>query len=369
MEKTEKLTPKEIKQIKSYCVLPRLALPSLLGLILMMVLWLLLTMINDIALDAHYTPYTTVILGCLLFFFIVDIIFFSCAVLIPRCGMNGKKWRNILSKLEVYQQQIGGTEAAALGVTMGLSGNMLRRSSNETISGIGTAAQIAGAAASAATIHQMTSDVARNARAVAEAWGIPVPSYKKYKLTLLLLPSLVMTILFIPAFMHSSEAKEQKAQIVTQTMEQLTAAFTTDTRSIYSDDPYEYSKSSYNFSCHEKDDPAQRYMYIDVSETGVITNISWHMYEDASLSREENLAQLRAYVLKTEEELKASHAPIWTPSFNAGNAMQGELVQECMDASQQDGSFTSIKDENTRYTLRYSTESSDNYFYYSISEN
>lgn len=367
MEKTTHLTPKEIRQIKKYCILPCLVLPTILGIFIMMFLWLLLFMINDLALDAHDNPYDFILFGIVVTFAIIGIVFFTCAVLIPRFGMNGKKWKNILHKLDVHQQEIRGSDTAAVGVGMTLSGNMMRRSSNETVSGLGAAAQVAGAAVSVAAIHQMSSDMAQNAHAVADAWGISVPSPKKYKLMLLLLPALILTISFIPSFMHAAQAKEHKQQVVLQTMEQLTEALQTDTRYISFNDPRESSERTYHLSCHETDAPTAKYMYIIVDETGIVTDINWHMDEDTSLSREENLALLKEYVLKTESELKASDAPLWSTSFEAGNSIQGQLAQAYLEPSGEKISSASAEDGNVKYKLLYSANGS-NYLYYSVWE-
>lgn len=372
MEKSleTQLTPKEIKQIKRYCVLPRLATPSFLSIFLVLAVWLLMVMIDDIGFDAHFSAYREALMYVMLGIVCVLLVVVCCAALIPRFGMNGKKWKAILEKLEVHQQEIRGQEAAALGVSMNLAGNLMRKSDNDTVSGAGAAAQVAGAAMAAVAVHQMTADMARNAMAVVEAWDIPVPKYKKYRRAILLVPVLLMIALHVPEFVLSSQAKEEKKQIVAQTADQLEQAFQREDWKSSKPNTDGSTMDNYHFTSRIKDDPADRYVYITIHEDGVIMEISWHMLEDPSLSREENLEQLRAYVQESGALLQSSGAPFWTDTFETHSRLQGEVTREYLEAAPGENVFTSEEDGNTEYGLSYmvdnDTEEPENYMYYTV---
>ena len=368
-QKTE-LTPKEIKQIKRYCVMPRLATPAFLSIFLVLAVWLLMVMIDDIGFDAHAGAYRDALMWIMMGMVGVLLTVVCCTALIPRFGMNGKKWKAILEKLEVHQQEIRGQEAAAMGVSMNLAGNLMRKSDNDAVSGVGAAAQVAGAAMAAVAVHQMTADMARNAMAVAEAWNIPVPKYKRYRRAMLLVPVLLMVLLYVPEFMASSRAKEEKKLIVAQTADQLEQAFQREDWKNSKPNTDGPTMDNYHFSSRIEDDPADRYVYITIHEDGVVTEISWHMLEDLSLSREENLEQLRAYVQESGAVLQSSGAPFWTDTFETDSRLQGEVTREYLEAAPGEDVFTSEEDGNTEYGLSYmvddDTQNPENYMYYKV---
>ena len=171
------LTPKEIRQIKRYCIFPNLVLPAVIGALVMPFVGLLLSMINDIALNAQ-ADHTTGVLYIMIGIAVVWIIIYAYGFLGPRGGMKRKKWKKILEKVTAVQISVTGDDVIVSGVGLANVGRLMRESDSETVSAAGTAAQIAGSIETMAAVGKQMDQVKENALAVARMAKIKIPSVR-----------------------------------------------------------------------------------------------------------------------------------------------------------------------------------------------
>lgn len=214
------LTPREVRQIKRYCIFPNLVLPAVIGALIAPFVLIVLTMINDVALNAqedHSVEVQWILMGIAA----VWLGIYAYGFLGPRSGMKGKKWQRILKKIAAEQNPVTGDEIISSGVGRVNAGRFMQKSDSETISAAGTAAQIAGSIQAMSAVGKQMDQVKENALKVARMSGIKISSVWKYQLTLFLLPSLISIVLFIPIFRESVLDNRQMNDTISMRMEQL----------------------------------------------------------------------------------------------------------------------------------------------------
>lgn len=108
----------------------------------------------------------------------VELAIFCYCALAPRFGMRGKQWKEMQHRLVVEQAEkdrsaqiagVIGTQAAA---------RLLKNSDNETARNLGGAAEVAAAVGAVATAADVLAESFANAKAMAEACGVPIPVQK-----------------------------------------------------------------------------------------------------------------------------------------------------------------------------------------------
>lgn len=355
--KTEKpeLTPKEIRQIRRYSTWPRLNIAAILGAVLVVGAWLIMTVIDQAILGAKLNDYTMFIMIAMVGLGFLNMGIYCCVVLGPICGARGKKWQNILQKTQIHQEQVGYTGQVAAGISMNLLGRQMSKSENSTASALGTAAQVAGAVTTASAVNKQLKTYAENAQNVAKEWSIPIPSVKLRKRLLVWLPSLLVILMFIPEIVSTTKANDLRDELVKQTGDQLEMVF----------DGPEYDNLNntdgsafQDFSSYLKDDPLDRYVNIKIGDDGTITKLSWYSNEDPTLSREENMANLVDYVNTTGELLRSSDLKFWTESFETGSILEEKLGNAYVEGAKDEKYNATLKEGETEYGFIYFLNSS-----------
>lgn len=312
-EKPEKpeLTPKEIRQIKRYCIMPTLAVPAGLGTFPMILLSFVLMLIDGLVLHAQ-----SLFPNALVFMIVYGVITVICVgvyiygFLGVRAGMKRKKWKKILSKLEVAQNAVTGDFEMSSAVGRANAARLLRNSSSGALSAMGAAAQLAATADVMGQVGHQTDVVEDNARAVAEAWGIKVPRKHKFTVLVLLLPSIILCLVSIPCFHATRQENKQISAWILSQMDQLEAALGGEEIRVIRDDPYKFKSGGYNITFQIKDDPMERKMVIEFRTNGKIRTAAWNSNEDAALSYEENLSDFLKYVNTTAEKILMTTVPL-----------------------------------------------------------
>ena len=193
------LSRQERKRIQRYCICPKVAGAALAMAFVLPLLIIPFEMIDDIVFH-HEGFQDTGMMAALVLAGIELIIFCYCA-LAPRFGMRGKQWREMQHRLAVEQTEkdrsaqiagVVGTQAAA---------RLLKNSDNETARNLGGAAEVAaavGAVGAVATAADVLAESFANAKAMAEACGVPVPRAKKWIVALVALPLAIVCGAYIP---------------------------------------------------------------------------------------------------------------------------------------------------------------------------
>lgn len=367
-EKKTLLTNREVSKIKWCCALPSFVTVLIFGPIAMMVEWLLLVMIDDIGFDGGGSG-AIATLPAIFIIALTYIILFGCAMLVPKVIMAGRDWERILDKKEVHQQQFDGTKAA-MAVSLTAAGRLMNRSDNETVSDLGDLAQVAGGLEAAAAAGQMAAVMGQNARAVAQEFKIPVPTFKKQKWAVFLLPLIILPMVFVPQIFRSSEAKQQKNDRAAQTMQQLENAFTQDGVLCVSSGVGQSMRDWYDFTVHREEDPQDYYFKVSFNAESEIYDLTFHVYPDQTKTAEENLSEFLEYVEQNVQTLKKSGVAVNIPEWEKHTQPLPELTQQYLEGKGKVDYFKSIDIEDVKITFSYNckdaTPSNPAYLYFTI---
>ena len=204
------LTEKDRKRILRYCICPKVALAALVMAFVLPLLILPFEMIDDIVF--HHEGFQEAGMFCALALTVIEVVVFCYCALAPRLGMRSKKGRELQSKLAVTQSEqdrsaqiagVLGTQAAA---------RMLKRSDNESARNLGDAAEVAAAIGAVATAADLLDETYTNAKAIATACDMPIPSAKKWIVTLVALPLALVFSAYIPQLVQGSNEMQANAR-------------------------------------------------------------------------------------------------------------------------------------------------------------
>lgn len=163
---------KEKKMIQRYCIYPKIAVVALIFSFVQCALIVPLEMIDDLVFqNKGFQP--TGMFTALGFVIIYVIIFCFCA-LAPKFGMNGKKWKSLIGRLNVKQSETDYSKEVSAALASQAVGRFLKESDNDTAKNIGSAMQVAGAVSTVSTSIDMLSEAGSNAENMAHAYRIPI---------------------------------------------------------------------------------------------------------------------------------------------------------------------------------------------------
>lgn len=207
----QQLTEQEKKRIQRYCTYPKIAATALVMSFVACLLMLPLQMINDIAFhQKEFQPagiYTAIALTT------IELAIFCYCALAPRFGMQGKQWKELQSRLAVAQTNKDRSAEVAGVLATQAAGRLLKNSDNDLARNLGGAAEVAGAVGAVATAADVLAETASNAEAMANAYGVTIPSVKKQIIALAVLPAIVLLGVYIPQFVQgNNELQARKAQ-------------------------------------------------------------------------------------------------------------------------------------------------------------
>lgn len=200
----QQLTEQEKKRIQRYCTYPKIAATALVMSFVVCLLMLPLQMINDIAFhQKEFQPagiYTAIALT------VIELAIFCYCALAPRFGMQGKQWKELQSRLAVAQTNKDRSAEVAGVLATQAAGRLLKNSDNDLARNLGGAAEVAGAVGAVATAADVLAETSSNAEAMANAYGVTIPSVKKQIIALAVVPAIVLLGVYIPQFVQGNNA-------------------------------------------------------------------------------------------------------------------------------------------------------------------
>ena len=199
---------KEKKMIQRYCIYPKIAVVALIFSFVQCALIVPLEMIDDLVFqNKGFQP--TGMFTALGFVIIYVIIFCFCA-LAPKFGMNGKKWKSLIGRLNVKQSETDYSKEVSAALASQAVGRFLKESDNDTAKNIGSAMQVAGAVSTVSTSIDMLSEAGSNAENMAHAYRIPIPDIKKQLIAFAVIPILIVVGTYIPQYIKGKQAMDQR---------------------------------------------------------------------------------------------------------------------------------------------------------------
>lgn len=299
------LSEKEKKQIKRYCVYPKIALRALIMSFVLCVLIVPLEMIDDLVF--HNDGFQPVGIDTGIALIALCVAVFCFCALRPKFGMRGKQWLDLQNRLSVRQTQSDRSAQVAGVLAAQAAGRMLQNSDSKAAQALGGAAQVAGAVGAVSTAAGMLSESADNAEAMAEAYGVPVPNIKKRLAAFAIVPVLILIAVYIPQYAQGNQETQDKIALAAEQIDLAVNALAPVCEYVSADDPYEkYKDYGYHLTGYLREGDFSwdgAYVYLTFDEYGAITEIHYCEGVDVAASLEENLNQ-------AEQDFQALNAPL-----------------------------------------------------------
>ena len=357
------LTEHEEKLIQRYYIYPKIAITVVIMALALGVPFILLEMIDDLVFHDEEVIFwgLYVYLG----FAALYLILFCYCTLRAKLGMRKEEWQELQRRLKVRQQQSDYSAAAAGAMAMGAAGRLMQKSQNKTVRGAGTAAQVAGAVGAVATAGAMNAEIAHNAQAMAEAYGVPLPRTKGLRTVLVLLPLVILIGTYIPQYSHAHTAMQQNTLLVSQRIEEITKALDPVCEYISADDPAErYQDYGYRVIGYLRGmntDAPKCYVYISLDSTGVLESLSYDEEIIMSLSLEENLSRIEKDFETLHRVLQKADIPTQSPELLTTYQLSEEFREAFLAGTYYQSIDCSENGESTRVYWSFETESEEEF--------
>ena len=295
------LSEQERKRIQRYCICPKVAGAALAMAFVLPFLIIPFEMIDDIVF--HHESFQETGMMTALALTAVELAIFCYCALAPRFGMRGKQWKEMQHRLVVEQAEkdrsaqiagVIGTQAAA---------RLLKNSDNETARNLGGAAEVAAAVGAVATAADVLAESFANAKAMAEACGVPIPRAKKWIVALVALPLAIVCGAYIPQLAQGNIEMQQNAAAAAEQIAIARKTLEPACEYVSADDPYErYQDYGYHVRgyLHDGDSDTQKtYTYLDFDNKGTLKEVSYAAEVDPSASLDELFSAVQTVDVKT----------------------------------------------------------------------
>ncbi len=305
------LSEKEEKLVRKYNLLPQVAAASLIMDFVMCGVWLILVMVDDIVFDnrTFFSMGLYVFLAIVVFYLLI----FLYSMFVTRFGMSARAWKELVQKLDVWQDNGDYTGLVAGAVGLGAAGRILGEYGKGAAKKIGKGLEAAGAVGAIGITVGMNWEMLSNARRVASVCNIQIPKAKKYVIPLVLVPLALLVGLYIPEYADSMRVVKEEKQLAAETVYHLQEEFEKTCYYVSADDPFEeYQDYGYSVYGYLYDFDEQRsYLSVRVGNDGLVTEVIYHVELDIQKSKQENMALLekdlkRLYGLLSEADVRAA---------------------------------------------------------------
>lgn len=355
------LSEQERKRIQRYCIYPKIAGAALAMAFVLPFLIIPFEMIDDIVF--HHEGFQETGMMTALVLAAIELVIFCYRTLAPRFGMRGKQWKEMQCRLVVEQTEkdrsaqiagVVGTQAAA---------RLLKNSDNETARNLGGAAEVAATVGAVATAADVLTESFANAKAMAEACGLPVPRAKKWIIALVALPLAIVCGAYIPQLaqgnieMQENAAAEQIA-IARKTLEPACEY-------VSADDPYErYQDYGYHVRgyLHDGDSDTQKtYTYLDFNNKGTLKEVSYVAEIDPDASLEDNLARIELDFDKLSSVVQTADVKTVSPELLAPQKLPEEFRQAFLNGSLYERISIRTSDDPIKAYYSFDTDPEDEF--------
>lgn len=307
------LTEKEQKLVKKYCLYPTLGRAAFLTAIGAGGVMILLEMILGVFLsDSGFVSGIRVYAAIAAVYTGLCIYWMFC----PVFGMGRKPWKEIVRKTMARQSGYGCYAQVSGAAGLHSAGNIADRLGQEEL---GDALNAAGNIQGAAAVMTMGAELHANARSVAEACYLEIPSAKNKVLALVLAPILILAACYIPQFRAASQRNAQSQQLAAQTVYALRDSFEGSFADVFMDDPMEEYQSviGYDVTGYLKDisEDGNSRIRVRVGNDGCIQQVSYTVDVDIHGTKEENLAWADSQIQALNEALNRVTVPTAQPEL------------------------------------------------------
>lgn len=366
----QQLTEQEKKRIQRYCMYPKIAATALVMSFISCQLMLPLQMINDIAFHhKEFQPagiYTAIALTA------IELAIFCYCALAPRFGMQGKQWKELQSRLRVAQDNKDRSAEVAGVLAAQAAGRLLKNSDNDVARNLGGAAEIAGTVGAVATAADVLAETSSNAEAMANAYGVTIPSVKRQIIALIVVPVIVLLGAYIPQYVQGSSELQARKAAAAEQLAIAQDALEPVCERIAADDPYElYHDYGYRIIGYLRDNDlgAQAaYVYLSFDAGGMLTDVDYTSQIDPEASLEDNLARAEQDIATLCAPLNGLDISVATPDLLAPCSLSDEFKQAFLAGSLYEEISIKTEDESIKSYYAFDTEPKEEFDEYTHPE-
>ena len=366
----QQVSEQEKKRIQRYCIYPKIAFAALVMAFVACLLMLPLQMINDIAFhQKEFQPagiYTVIALTA------IELAIFCYCALAPRFGMQGKQWKELQSRLAVAQTNKDRSAEVAGALAAQAAGRLLKNSDNDVARNLGGAAEIAGAVGAVATAADVLAETSSNAEAMANAYGMTIPSAKKQIIALVVVPVIVLLGAYIPQYIQGSSELQARKAAAAEQLAIAQDALGPVCESIAADDPYEsYHDYGYRIIGYLRDNDLgsqAAYVYLSFDADGTLTDVDYTSQIDPDASFEDNLARVEQGIATLCAPLNGLDISVATPDLLAPCSLSDEFKQAFLAGSLYEEISIKTEDESIKSYYTFDTEPEEEFDEYTHPE-
>lgn len=331
----QQVSEQEKKRIQRYCTYPKIAAAALIMAFVACLLMLPLQMINDIAFhQKEFQPagiYTAIALT------VIELAIFCYCALAPRFGMQSKQWKELQGRLAVVQTNKDRSAEVAGVLAAQAAGRLLKNSDNDVVRNLGGAAEIAGAVGAVATAADVLAETSSNAEAMANAYGVVIPSAKKQIIALAVVPVIVLLGVYIPQFVQGNSELQARKAAAAEQLAIAQDALEPVCERVAADDPYEsYHDYGYRIIGYLRDNDLgvqTAYVYLTFDADGMLTGVDYTSQIDPEASFEDNLARAEQDIATLCTPLNGLDISVATPGLLAPCSLSDEFKQAFLAGS------------------------------------
>ena len=359
------INDKEKKMIQRYCIYPKIAVVALIFSFVQCALIVPLEMIDDLVFQNKGFQPTGMFTA--LGFVVVYVVIFCFCALAPKFGMNGKKWKSLIDRLNVKQSNIDYSKEVSAALASQAVGRFLKESDNDTTKSIGNAMQMAGAISTVSTSIDMLSEAGSNAENMAHAYRVPIPNIKKQLIAFAVIPILIVVGIYIPQYISGKQAMDQRIAASAKQVEIVKKALEPVCIRVHADDPNESrSRSSYTVMGYLRDSgKTDSYVHVQLNNSGTITNISYVEGVDINKSLEENLMQAETDFATLQKPFENLNVSVSNPEILSYQAIPQQFKDEFLSGTFYKSFRFYNQDAPISLSCSFDTETKDKFDEYS----
>ena len=368
-------TDSDVRLIRHLYLWPKLGGYFLLAIFPTLAAWVVLIMIDDIALESRGT-YDAGIFALLPIVAVYLVI--SMVLLVRSLSLAGSdEWAAV--ERAALTPHVDASTPGELNAALGLaSAGRVAQAVGEgrgdrNLEGIGETAQVAAGALGLFGIWHLMHTLHEAARRIAEGYRLPMPRLAPRRLAVFLAPVIALVIVFVPRFVASASAMSEAQQAAAETIDAVAAAFEDGGCGYVSaDDPQEsYQSYGYRVFGYTLDigDPETSSLCVTMNEDGVVETLDFHTDFDLSLAPEENLARAERDFASLSEMVSGLDVPVAADGLLAAEpAFPEEFVEQFGAGSYYDDLIVRFDVAGgLSGTVSYETDPEDEYDEYSSS--
>lgn len=368
-------TDEDTKLIRRLYLWPKLGTYFLFAIFPTLAAWVILIMIDDIALESRgtYEAGIFALIPIVLIYLVV-----SMVLLVRSRSLAGSdEWARVerVALTPHVDASTPGELHAALGLAS--AGRVAEAvgdaRGDRNLEGLGETAQVAAGALGLFGMWQLMRSLHEAARRIAEGYRLPMPGLALRRLVVFLAPIVALAIVFAPRFAASASAMSEAQQAAAETIDVVASAFEDGGCGYVSaDDPQEgYQSYGYRVFGYTLDigEPQTSSLCVSTNEDGVVETLDYHTEFDLSLTPEENLARAESDFARLAGMVSGLDVPVATDGLLAADpTFPAEFVESFVSGSYYDDLIVRFETEGgLRGTVSYETDPEDEYNEYSSS--